>query len=254
MKLALILAAALFGAACGGSKPPETVAKTETAKPVEYFHVDPATAGKLHGKILYKGAKPTKLVINMDSDINCSQEHGGKPVAEDIVQVGSDGGLANAFVYIQTGLEGKKFEPVKDAVVLDQKGCMFAPRALGVRAGQPVDLRNSDKVTHNIHPVPKNNREWEQSQAPGSPDAPHKFAYPEVMIPVKCNIHQWMHAYIGVVEHPYFAVTGADGSFDLSNVPPGDYTLAIWHEKLGDQTKQVHLAASGNEALEFIYK
>jgi plastocyanin len=216
--------------------------------------VDPATAGKLHGKILYKGAKPTKVVINMDSDINCSQEHGGKPVSEDIVQVGSDGGLANAFVYIQTGLEGKKFEPVKDAVVLDQKGCMFAPRALGVRAGQPVDLRNSDKVTHNIHPVPKNNREWEQSQAPGSPDAPHKFAYPEVMIPVKCNIHQWMHAYIGVVEHPYFAVTGADGSFDLSNVPPGDYTLAIWHEKLGDQTKQVHLAASGNEALEFIYK
>src|SRR3954467_14722210 len=109
MKLAILLAAAVLATGCGGSKPPETATKTEPAKPVEYFHVDAATAGKLHGRILYHGAKPTRLIINMDSDINCSQEHGGKPVAEDIVQVGNGGGLANAFVYIQAGLEGKKF-------------------------------------------------------------------------------------------------------------------------------------------------
>jgi plastocyanin len=251
MRIALIAAAASL-AACGGSKPPEPAAKT--AEPVVYFHPDPATAGHLKGRILYRGAKPTKILISMDSDVACAQEHGNKPVEEDIVQVGKDGGLANAFIYIQTGLEGKKFEPVKDPVVLDQHGCQFVPHALGIRAGQAFDLRNSDKVTHNIHPVPKNNREWEQSQPPGSPDAEHKFARAEIMIPVKCNIHQWMHAYIGVVEHPYFAVTGPDGSFDLSNVPPGDYTVAVWHEKLGDQTQPVHLAPSSTQPVEFIYK
>lgn len=244
----------MLAAACGGSKPAAPEAKTEPAQAVAYFHPDPATAGKVHGRILYRGAKPAKVVINMDSDVKCAEEHGGKPVSEEIVEVGKDGGLANAFVYIASGLEGKKFEPVTQPVVLDQKGCLFLPRTMGIRAGQPLDLRNSDKVTHNIHPVPKNNREWEQSQPPGAPDAQHKFARTEVMIPVKCNIHQWMHAYIGVVENPYYAVTGPDGSFDLTNVPPGDYTIGIWHEKLGEQSKQVHLGPSGNESVEFIYK
>ena len=251
MKLAPVIAA-VFLIACGSK--PEKTQKSEPAKPVEYFHVDPGTAGKLHGRIVYQGPKPTRQVIDMQSDITCKQEYGAKPVYDDPVVVGKEGGLANAFVYVQAGLEGKTFEPVKDPVVLDQHGCMFSPRALGVRAGQPLDLRNSDKVSHNVHPMPKNNREWNEQQSPGTPDAVHRFARTEVMIPVKCNIHQWMHAYIGVVEHPYFAVTGPDGSFDLTNVPPGDYTLAVWHEKLGDQTKQVHLAASANEAVDFTYQ
>ena len=251
LKLALVITAVLLSA-CGSK--PETAQKSEPAKPVEYFHVDPATAGKLHGRIVYQGPKPTRQVIDMQSDITCKQEYGAKPVYDEPVAVGKEGGLANAFVYVQAGLEGKTFEPVKDPVVLDQHGCMFSPRTLGVRAAQPLDLRNSDKVSHNVHPMPKNNREWNEQQSPGTPDAVHRFARTEVMIPVKCNIHQWMHAYIGVVEHPYFAVTGPDGSFDLTNVPPGDYTLAVWHEKLGDQTKQVHLAASGNEAVDFTYQ
>jgi plastocyanin len=251
MKPALIVAAALLTSCAPKTEPAK---KADSAKPVEYFHVDPGTAGKLHGKILYQGPKPTRQVIDMQSDITCSQEHEGKPAYLEPVVVGKGGGLANAFVYIQTGLEGKKFEPRKEPVVLDQRGCLFAPRILGVRAGQPLDLRNSDKVSHNVHPVPKNNREWNEQQSPGTPDVEHRFARTEVMIPVKCNIHQWMHAYLGVVEHPYFAVTGPDGAFDLSNLPPGDYTLAVWHEKLGDQTKQVHLAASANEAVDFTYR
>jgi plastocyanin len=250
-KLAPLFLAAL-AASC--SKAPEPAAKSDAPKPVAYFHVDAATAGKLHGRILYQGPKPTRRAIDMQADITCTQEHAGAPAYDEPVVVGKDNGLANAFVYVQTGLEGKTFEPVKEPVILDQRGCMFVPRALGVRAGQPLDLRNSDKVSHNVHPVPKNNREWNEQQSPGTPDAVHKFARTEVMIPVRCNIHQWMHAYIGVVEHPYFAVTGPDGSFDLSNLPPGDYTLAVWHEKLGDQTKPVHLAASGNEAVDFTYR
>lgn len=251
MRSALLFTAVL-AAGCSGSKPAaETAAKTE---PVEYFRVDPATAGKVRGRIGYEGPKPARRAITMESDIHCREEHAGKPVYDEPVVVGKDGGLANAFVYIQAGLEGKKFEPVKEPVVLDQRGCMFVPRALGMRAGQIMKLRNSDKVAHNVHPVPKNNREWNESQAPGTPDAERKFARGEVMIPVKCNIHQWMHAYIGVVEHPYFAVTGADGSFELPNLPPGEYTIAVWHEKLGEQTRQVRLPASGTEAVDFLYK
>lgn len=253
MKRILLFSAVLAVTGCG-SKPPEPAPKTSTAAPVEYFHIDAATAGRLHGKIVYQGPKVARQAIAMDSDINCRAENGNKPVYVEQVVAGKDGGLANAFVYIQTGLEGKKFEPVKEPVLLDQRGCMFAPRTLALRAAQPLQLRNSDKVSHNIHPVPKKNYEWNESQAPGTPDATHKFARTEVMIPVKCNIHQWMHAYIGVVEHPYFAVTGPDGSFEMSNVPPGEYTIAVWHEKLGDQTKQVRLAASGNEAVDFTFK
>jgi plastocyanin len=252
MQRAILLTLALAAAGCGGSKPDEPAAKAPSK--VEYFHVDAATAGKLHGRISYQGPKPATRAIAMDSDIKCSQEHAGKPVIDEPVSVGRGGGLANAFVYIQAGLEGKKFEPAPEPVVLDQRGCMFVPRVLGVQAGQAMKLRNSDQVAHNVHPIPKNNREWSESQSPGTPDVEHKFARTEVMAPVKCNIHQWMHAYIGVVEHPYFAVTKADGSFELSNVPPGDYTVAVWHEKLGDRTKQIHLGASGNEAVDFTYK
>src|SRR3954464_14351075 len=115
MKCALICTTALVAAGCGGSKPPEPAAKTESAK-VEYFHVDAATAGKLHGKIVYQGPKPTRRVIPMDSDIKCSEEHAGKPVYDEPISVGAGGGLSNAFVYIQAGLEGKKFEPVKEPV------------------------------------------------------------------------------------------------------------------------------------------
>src|SRR5437016_9174385 len=246
-KLALALSTVLF-TRCGGTKPPQKAAK-EPARPVEYFHVDSATAGTLSGRIVLRAAPghkpPAREAISMESEEGCQKPHAGHPVYDESIVVAKNGGLSNAFVYIQSGLEGKTFEPVKEAVGLDQHGCMFVPRVIGMRAGQTLDLKNSDPVSHNIHPMPKNNREWNEQQSPGSPDAEHKFARREVMIPVKCNVHQWMHAYIGVMEHPYFAVTGADGAFELPNLPPGDYTLAVWHEKLGLKEQKVHLAASG---------
>jgi len=170
------------------------------------------------------------------------------------VLTGKKGGLANAFVYIKAGLEGRKFEPNTEVVVLDQHGCMFVPRTIGMRAGQTLDLNNGDAVAHNVHPLPVNNREWNQEQAPQAPTVEHRFARPEIMIPVKCNIHAWMHAYIGVVDHPYFAVTGPDGAFQWKNVPPGDYTVAVWHEKLGKLEEQVHVAAAGSAAVSFTYR
>ncbi len=124
---------------------------------------------------------------------------------------------------------------------------------IGIRAGQELEVKNSDGVSHNIHPMPANNREWNQQQSPGTPDLEHKFPRMDVMIPVKCNVHSWMRAYIGVVDHPYFAVTGADGAFHWNNVPPGDYTLAVWHEKLGELKQTVHLAPHEAAAVNFTY-
>jgi hypothetical protein len=134
---------------------------------------------------------------------------------------------------------------------MDQKGCWFEPRVLGIQTGQEFEVTNSDPVTHNIHPRAHENREWNQSQAEGSPPLQRKFSQPEIMIRVKCNIHNWMHAWIGVVANPYFAVTGSDGSFELKNVPPGEYTVEAWQEELGVVVQHVSVASSGKTEVEF---
>jgi plastocyanin len=247
------LTAALFAVSCSKTVPPE--AKTEAApaaKPV-YFKVDPATAGTVTGRILFTGKAPARKKIDMDEDPQCAKLHKG-PVYDDAVAVGRKGALANAFVYIKTGLEGKKFEPPSDPVVIDQHGCWFEPRVIGMQAGQQLKAVNSDPVTHNIHPRAKVNREWNQNQPEGAEPAVRKFNFPEVMIRVKCNIHAWMKAWIGVVDHPYFAVTGADGSFEFKNVPAGVYTVEAWQEELGTQDLQVTVTASGNAAAAFTFK
>ena len=255
MKRLPFCAAAVLLAACQKTEPP-TIPMVEEAKPKasDYFHVDPATAASISGTIVYRGASPARQIISMESDEGCQKVHAGKPVYDEPIVTGNNGGLANVFVYIQSGLEGKKFEPPKEAVTIDQKGCLFVPRIIGVRAGQPLDLKNSDPVSHNIHPMPSNNREWNEQQSPGTPDVQHKFARPEVMIPVKCNVHGWMHAWIGVVDHPYFAVTGTDGGFTWLQVPPGDYMISTWHEKLGGQAQPLHVNASGAGKISFTYR
>jgi hypothetical protein len=118
--------------------------------------------------------------------------------------------------------------------------------------GQTVRVLNSDQTTHNVHPVPKNNREWNRSQAPGANAIEDTFARDEIMIPVKCNVHPWMKSYIGVLKHPYFAVTGADGTFEIGNLPPGDYTLGVWHESLGSTEMQVSVAAQESKTVDFV--
>jgi plastocyanin len=187
----------------------------------------------------------------MSADSKCVQARPGGGIDEDIVV--NSGGLQNVIVYVSQGLGDTKFEPPKEAAVIDQKGCMYEPHVVPVRANQELKVVNSDNTTHNIHPIPNNNRELNQSQPPGVPFS-MTFAREEIAIPVKCNIHPWMHSYIAVFKHPYFAVTGKGGNFEIANLPPGTYTITAWHEKLGSSFQKITVGESETTTLEFVFK
>lgn len=252
---ALLLAILTLASSCSNPAP-KTSAQAEASKPSappSYFKVDQATSATVTGKVTFKGKRPALKELDLTEDPECAKLH-HKPVYDESLVANRSGQLANAFVYIKGGLEGKQFEPPATPVTIDQKGCMFEPRVLGIQTGQELKVTNSDPVTHNIHPRAEVNREWNHSQAGGAPPIERRFTKQEVMIRVKCNIHSWMHAWIGVVDNPYFAVTGTDGSFVLKNVPPGDYTIGVWQERLGTQEQHVTVAASSKQNLNFEFK
>lgn len=242
----------VFAASGCNSKSRTSEAPAASPQPaVSYYKVDPAAAGSITGKIVFTGKKPVTHAIDMSEDPACVSAHKGKVYDESFV---SGSGLGNVFVYIKSGLEGKTFETPSAPVVIDQGGCQFHPHVLGVQVNQPVSITNSDPVTHNIHPMAVSNREWNHSQGPGDPAMTRRFTKPEIMIPVKCNIHGWMRAYIGVLDHPYFAVTKEDGSFEIANLPAGTYTMATWHETLGTQEQQITVSAGGHVTADFTFK
>jgi plastocyanin len=245
------LVCALVLAECSGTKP--EAARTEAVPAPVYFKVDPATAGTVTGTIKFTGKKPARKAVDMSNDPACVSAHHGRAYDESEV-VNANGTLANVFVYLKTGLEGKTFEVPATPVTIDQHGCWFIPRVLGIQVGQKLQVTNSDPVTHNIHPMAEVNREWNHSQGQGDPPLERKFLKPEILIPVKCNIHSWMHAMIGVTDNPYFAVTGSDGSFSLPNLPPGEYTIAAVHEMLGAQDRKVTVTAHGTSVADFTFK
>jgi plastocyanin len=246
----LICCAAALLAGCTKAAPPS--APTSEPAPV-YFQVDPATAGTVTGTIHYKGKRPAPKAIDMSEEPACVEAHHGKAYDESLV-VSKSGGVANAFVYLKSGLEGKTFAVPATPVTIDQKGCWFRPRVLGIQVGQPLQVINSDPVTHNIHPMAEVNRAWNHSQGAGDPPIDRKFTKPEIMIPVKCNIHSWMHAFIGVLPYPYFAVSADNGSFTIGNLPPGTYTIAVWQEKLGTQEQQITVSPHASAEANFTFK
>jgi len=246
-------ASALLASGCS-RKTEQAASAPATQQPpaVPVFKVDPSTAGSITGTVRYKGKLPPRKAIDQSEDPACVEAHKGKAYDESLVV--THGMLANAFVYISKGLEGKNFATPTDSVVIDQKGCWFHPRVLGIQVNQPLSVVNSDPVTHNIHPMAEINRAWNHSQGPGDAPLARKFVKPEVMIPVKCNIHGWMHAYIGVLDHPYFFVTKEDGAFTLPNLPPGTYTLTVWTEKLGTQEQQITITSQQHAVADFTFK
>jgi plastocyanin len=158
------------------------------------------------------------------------------------------------FVYVKEGLGTRTFDAPKDVVTLDQSGCKYHPHVIGVMAGQTIKIVNSDPTTHNIHPTPKDNREWNESQPPQAAPLEKTFAREEIMLPVKCNQHPWMRMFVNVVKTPFYAVTGPDGKFEIKGLPPGDYTLAFVQEKMGEQTVKVTLAAKDTKAVDMTFK
>jgi plastocyanin len=229
----------------GGSQPAETPATPAAAGGGKT--VDAATAGSVSGMIAFDGTPPRMRPINMAAEPTCAKQHSTPATTEDVM-VGNGGALENVVVYLKGDFSEYSFPPATAPVELDQKGCQYTPHVVALQTGAPLSVVNSDQTTHNIHPVPMNNREWNQSQPPGSAPLNESFAREEIAIPVKCNVHPWMKSYIAVLGNPYFQVTGTDGSFSLKNVPPGTYTLTAWHESLGSMDQMVTIGASENKA------
>jgi len=197
-------------------------------------------------------AIPTPTRINMSSDVACARLHTTAALSEDIV-ASKNGDLQNVVVYVADGLGDRTFEVPAESAVLQQKGCMYEPHVLALRANQKLQVINGDTCMHNIHPAPANNREWNKAQTPGS-TLEATFAREEVGIPLKCNVHPWMRSYLAVFKHPFFAVTGKDGSFDLSNLPPGTYTISAWQEKLGTVSQKITVGSNETKTVQFVFK
>jgi plastocyanin len=254
-KLSLLLAATLVATMIGCGKKPEESSSDNTAAPAAApgKTVDPSTAGELTGTVTLTGAAPKMKPINMSQESACASQHPTPALTENVV-TGDKGALANVIVYVSTGLDGYSFTAPPSAATIEQKGCQYHPHVLALQAGQNLEVVNSDPTTHNIHPEPAANREWNESQPPGAAPIDKSFARPEVAIPVKCNVHPWMKAYIGVFDNPFFQVTGKDGAFDLKGLPPGTYTVIAWHEQYGASAPQtVTIGPKESKAVNFIF-
>ena len=240
----LTLAASMV--ACGGSK------ETSAPEPAAGQKVDPATAGDVNGVVSFDGVAPKNEPIRMSADPVCVKEN-TTPQSQETYAV-ADGKLANVFVYVKDGLGNYIYDPPTEPARIDQKNCRYHPHVFGMRVNQPLEILNSDPTLHNIHALPKANKEFNNGQPIQGMKMSHTFDAKEVMVPFKCDVHGWMNAYVGVLDHPYFAVTGKDGTFELKTLPPGTYTIEAWHEKLGTSTQTVTLAAKETKEITFTFK
>lgn len=246
--VAVAALACLALASCGGSGgDAEYGAGGPSAAPVT---IDPATAGSVSGRVLYEGPDPEPARIDMGADPACAERQ-PEPVYSQEVALGADRALRNALVWIKAGAPAGRYPVPSTKAVLDQSGCLYEPRVLAVMIGQGLEIRNGDATMHNVHVRPVDNREWNRSQVSGGTPIEESFAREEIGIPFRCNVHPWMRAYVSVLRHPFFSVTGEDGRFAISGLPPGEYTLAVWHEKLGTQERRLTIAAQASVPADF---
>lgn len=212
----------------------------------------PGSSGQISGKVFFKGPKPKLERLDLEqADPVCVAAH-SEPIYEEDGAVNSDGTLPNVFLYIKDGLQ-KQFPPPAEPAVLDQKACIYVPHVLGVMVGQEIRVLSSDPTVHNVHFLTKVNRNWNATQTPGAAPLVHRFTKPEIMIPVSCNKHPWMDAYVGVTANPFHAVTGSDGKFVITGLPPGEYKIAAWTATFGTQEQEVTLQPAGSAAADFTF-
>ena len=254
--ISIALSLLAVGSSCGGSKTPETNQPTASADSGPYT----GATGTITGVISYTGAAAAPRKIDTNADPVCGQANPNLVTEDTIV---TDGKLANVFVYVKDGTVdgGKKVDAYTWAtpstpVVLDQQGCQYKPHVMGIQVNQKISITNSDKTTHNVHPTPSLNKEWNQTQAVGQGPIEQTFARAEQLIPVKCNQHPWMKAYIGVMKTPLFAVSGSTGAFEIKGVPAGTYTVVAWKEggaKGTEKTMQVTVPGGGSAKADFTF-
>jgi hypothetical protein len=247
VKLALVLVAAVALASCAGPTPAPVPAESRAA-------ADPATVGTVTGRITVEGAVPPAALFRLDADPKCAAMGEGDRRADESILLGEDNTLRNVFVYVKDGLPPRMYPVPTTPVVLDQQQCRYLPRVLGVQVGQQLTIRNSDPLLHNVRSVGVINDTFDIGTPVQGMEVPRTFATREVMVPVTCNVHAWMHAYLGVLEHPFFAVSDEAGRFSIGQLPPGTYTIEFWHERFGTATQQVTVAAQQTHDLAFSYK
>jgi hypothetical protein len=241
-----------FVASCGGGSEP-----AKPAAPPAAPAAAPAAAGSasISGKVAFEGAAPAPDKVKLNADPKCAAMHQGG-LERSTVKV-TDGGLAEVLVHVKSGVKGSYPVPA-EAVLLDQKGCDYTPHMLVMRAGQPLRIRNSDDTLHNIHPRPQVNAEFNIGQPKKDMESLREgekgFTKPEVMIPVGCDVHPWMRAYISVLDHPFFTVTKDDGSFEIKGLPAGEYEVEAYHGKLKGQTQKVTVKDAEAATLNFSFK
>ena len=234
-----IVSVVLASASC--SKPAAPIAQSTPASPATAAPIDPATTASISGVVHFSGQVPPPQKIDMSADSGCKGQNQSEAVMV------NDGHLANVLIFVKDGLGGRTFPPPSDKVTIAQEGCRYQPHIAVVMVGQPLEFLDKDDTLHNIHPIPKHNDEWNQSQMPNGGSFARKFTSPEVMIPVKCNQHPWMKMYLSVMSNPFFAVTRKDGSFTLKGLPPGTYTIAAVHEKYGEQEMKITVGPKDNK-------
>jgi len=213
-----------------------------------------AMAGSISGTVRYEGAVPASATqpVKMDADPGCAKKHSTDVMPEFLV-LGGGQTLGNVFVHVKGGLPAKQHTPPSDPVVLNQQGCRYEPHVMGVMVGQPFKILNSDGLLHNVHSLPKLNTGFNRAMPASVTEAEFEFTKEEFMFKVKCDVHPWMNAWIAVLPHPYFAVSGKDGKYKIDGLPAGTYEIEIWHEKLNTQSTSVTISGDENKTADFTF-
>ncbi len=244
--LSTLLLLALVGCGGGDSSAPAPAADAPPPAPP----VDLSQTGSLAGVVTFSNGDDPDIVIKMDADPVCAGLHSGPVESETRLADGSN--LANVFVYVKSGLEGSFNAPAEPAS-LNQEGCLYTPRVSGIMVGQTLKVVNTDPTLHNVHAVPSNNPEFNQAQPFQGMELERVFESSEVMIPFKCDVHPWMQSYVAVLDHPFFGVSGTNGSFSIEGIPAGTYTVEAWHELFGTQTSEVTIGAGDSTDVAFSF-
>lgn len=239
---------------------PAEGAATETAAAPESSEAAPAaatpaaaTAGpSIVGMAKFEGERPQRAVLQTRADPKCAEMHKDTPLLSKTEVVGENGELAYVFVYVSNPPEGD-YAPPSEPVVLDQVGCEYEPHVFGAVAGQELLIKNSDQTLHNVRSFARRNRPFNLGQPADSEPRSKTYNKEEEAIKFKCDVHPWMTAYMFVLEHPFFGVTGEDGTFEISGLPAGDYELTAWHETYGEQTGSVTVSEDGGAEVSFTF-